>query len=108
MTDARRDALRALQQLRAVTTEPPASDAEADEVITRGGEVLAAREQPMRDLAAALAREPGSLRDLPAAVELYDIIQQRAAAWHASLAHARHVVGERIQAVARARAATHR
>jgi hypothetical protein len=108
MTAARRDALRALQQLHAVTAEPPVSGLEADEVVDRAAEVLAARERPLRDLAAALAREPGTLRDQPEAVELYELIEQRAAAWHAALTHARHLVGERLQSVSRARAATHR
>ncbi len=108
MTDARRDALRALQQLHAVTAEPPESGLEADQVAARAIEVLAAREQPLRDLAAALVREPGALRDLPEAAELYHVIEQRASAWHAALTHARHLVGERLQSVSRARAATHR
>ncbi len=108
MTDARSDALRALQQLHAVTVEPPESGLEADEVATRAIEVLSAREQPLGDLAAALARDPGALRDLPDAAELYHAIEQRASAWHAALTHARHLVGERLQSVSRARAATHR
>lgn len=108
MTDARSDALRALQQLHAVTVEPPESGLEADEVATRAAEVLAAREQPLRDLAAALAREPRALRDFPEAAELYHVIEQRASAWHAALTHARHLVGERLTSVSRARAATHR
>lgn len=108
MTDARRDALRALHELDAATAEPPASGLEADEVAARAAEVLAAREGPLRDLADAIAREPGDLRNVPEAVELYDLIQQRAAAWHAALTHAKHLVGERLQAVSRARAATHR
>ncbi len=108
MTDARRDALRALQELHAVTVEPPTSGLESEEVAALAAEVLAAREQPLSDLADALGREPGSLRDMPEAVALYHVIQHRAEAWHAALAHAKHLVGERLQSVSRARAATHR
>jgi hypothetical protein len=105
MSEPRYAALRALQQLRAVTAEPPAATAEPDEVLTRGHQVLAAREEPLRDLFAALERDPGALRGVDEAAELYACVQQRAAAWHAALARAKHVVGERLQSAARLRQA---
>lgn len=108
MSEIRQAALRALQQLAAATPEPPASDADPELILTRGGAVLAARERPLHDLAAALVRDPDALHGLAEAGELRRLIEQRAAGWHALLAHARHVVGERIVAVARLRRMTER
>jgi hypothetical protein len=105
MSEPRYAALRALQQLSAATDEPPAATAEPDEVLTRGHAVLAAREEPLRDLFAALDRDPGALRGVAEAAELYASVQERAAAWHAALARAKHLVGERLQSAARQRQA---
>jgi hypothetical protein len=101
MNGAGRGALAALERLHEATPAPPAAGAEPDEVVARAREVLAAREQPLADLMAALERDPEALRGLPGAAALIQTIQERAAAWHAALSHARHVVGERIQASAR-------
>jgi hypothetical protein len=108
MTEAGHAVLRALRDLDAVTVEPPAADAEPDEIVTRAGQVLAAREKPLRDLAAALEPDPTVLRGLDGAAALRAGIEQRAAAWHAALAHARHLVGERIQAVSHMRRTAYR
>ncbi|HWM85244.1 MAG TPA: hypothetical protein VNO33_05385 [Kofleriaceae bacterium] len=103
MTEPKQAALRALERLHRITSEPPASDAEPEEVLNRGGEVLAAREEALRDLAAALDRDPAALRELAEARLIYAAIQERVAQWQAALARARHIVGERVQAVARLR-----
>ncbi|HKE15152.1 MAG TPA: hypothetical protein VKB80_09825 [Kofleriaceae bacterium] len=105
MTEAGHAALCALRALCDATEDPPAADADPQEVMTRAAEVVAARELPMRDLAAALAREPGALRGHPEACALYDRIRALAASWDAAMACARHGIGERIRSVARLRGA---
>jgi hypothetical protein len=105
MNDTRQAALRALHQLRDATIDPPAGGADPDEVLTRGGEVLAAREQPLRELTGALARDPTALDGLPEVSALCEVIRQRAESWHAALACAKHLIGERICSVARLRGA---
>jgi hypothetical protein len=105
MSEASHAALCALRALCEATGDPPAADADPQEVLTRAGEVVAAREQPLRDLSAALGREPGALRGHPEACALYDRISARAASWDAAMACARHGVGERIRSVARLRGA---
>jgi hypothetical protein len=96
-------ALRALEQLGAVTAEAPAADADPEDVLHRAREVLTARAHALRDLGFALGRDPEALRGMPEADRLYAAIQDRAAAWQAALARARHLVGERVQAAARMR-----
>ncbi len=103
MTEAGAAALRALEALEKATPEAPAADTEPDEVATRAGEVMARREKPLRDLALAIECDPHALRGLAAAAQLHARIQERAAAWQAVLARARHLVGERAQAVSRLR-----
>jgi hypothetical protein len=96
-------ALQALRRLEQVTGEPPAADAEPDDVLVRATQVLAAREQALAELAAALECDPAALRGVGEATALAARIHERAAGWHAALARARHVVGERSQAVSRLR-----
>jgi hypothetical protein len=101
--EAGQAALRALRHLEAVTGDPPAADAEPDEVVVRGTQVLAAREQALAALAAVLDRDPGALRGVNEASALAARIHEQAAAWQAALVRARHLVGERARAVSRLR-----
>jgi len=103
VTDAAGAALSALRALCAATVEPPATDADPEEILTRGRQVVASREQPLQDLAAALERDPKALHGAADAGALYASIQERAAGWQAALARARHLVGERTQAFSRLR-----
>ena len=106
--DARAAAMRALEALHAATGEPPPSDGEPGEVITRGEVILAERERLLDELGAALELDPDALAGVAEAIRLHAGIQQGTAAWLGALTRARHVVGQRVQSVARLRRNTHR
>jgi hypothetical protein len=103
MSDTTDAGLRALEALDAVTTTPPAANTEPELVLSSGEEVMARREQALHRLTEVLERDPQALRGLAEAGLLRGSIEERTAAWHAAIVRARHLVGERMQAVSRLR-----
>jgi hypothetical protein len=94
-------ALKALEDLLAATPDAPAADADPDEVLTRGQALVLAREEILATLVTQLEGETVVLADHPAAADLLERVRDRERGWQAAMAHARHVLGERTQAVRR-------
>lgn len=94
-------ALEMLQALLVATPEAPASDADPAEILARGEDLLAARQAVLAGLIAMLGGEKLVLTDLPGASDVVERMRGREADWHAAMTHARHVLGERAQAVRR-------
>lgn len=97
------EVIEALRALHAAAVDPPAANADADDVIEAGAAMMANRAQPFERLRRALENDPDRLVGNEESRRLVESLKEKDRRWGAALERARSVVGDRAAAVRKMR-----